>query len=161
MSLQGREGISSNGLYRTPGSSGNLPTGEGYIAPVEGTAEGSVLIDGSLAGFGRVTGPLAIRVEQGRAVGFSGPQAAWLEKKLATPEARNLAELGIGTNDKARLTGVILEDEKIYGTIHVAFGSNATFGGVVQAGVHIDGIILGATLLVDGQVIVRDGQVLV
>jgi leucyl aminopeptidase (aminopeptidase T) len=161
MSLKDRRGISSNGLYRTPGSSGNLPTGEGYIAPVEGTAQGSVVIDGSLAGFGRVSGPLEIRIEQGRAVDFSGPEAAWLEKALPTAETRNLAELGVGTNDKARLSGVILEDEKIYGTIHVAFGSNATFGGTVQAGVHIDGIILGATLLVDGQVIVRNGQVLV
>lgn len=159
MSLAGRSGISSSGLYHTPGSSGNLPTGEAYIAPLEGTAEGSIVIDGSLAGLGVVNGPLEVRIEKGLAAGFSGPDAAWLESRLPTPESRNLGELGIGTNEKARLIGNLLEDEKVYGTIHIAFGSNATFGGAVSAGVHIDGIVLGAVLSVDGRVIVRDGKV--
>ena len=57
LSIRGRKGISSNGLYHVKGSSGNLPTGEAYIAPVEGTAEGVVLVDGSLAEFGVVSGP--------------------------------------------------------------------------------------------------------
>jgi leucyl aminopeptidase (aminopeptidase T) len=159
MSLAGRNGISSSGLYHLPGSSGNLPTGEAYIAPLEGTAEGSIVIDGSLAGLGVVSGPLEVRIEKGLAVGFSGPDAGWLEAKLPSPEARNVGELGIGTNEKARLIGNLLEDEKVYGTIHVAFGTNATFGGTVSAGVHIDGIVLGATLTVDGRVVVAGGKV--
>lgn len=161
MSLEGREGISSNGLYHRPGSSGNLPTGEAYIAPVEGTAQGSVIIDGSLGGLGVVTGPLEVHFDKGLAVDFSGPDADWLRERLSSPQARNLAELGVGTNRKARLIGNLLEDEKVYGTIHIAFGSNATFGGTVSAGVHIDGIILGATLMVDGKVLVRGGEVLI
>jgi leucyl aminopeptidase (aminopeptidase T) len=161
LSLKGRSGISSNGLYLKPGDSGNLPTGEGYIAPVEGSARGSIVVDGSLAGFGKVTGPLEITIEDGKAVSFAGPEAAWLENKLKSAEARNVAELGVGTNDKARLTGIILEDEKVYGTIHIAFGSNNTFGGAVAAGIHIDGIILGAVLTVDGKVLVKDGRVFV
>ncbi|MDL2229786.1 aminopeptidase [Treponema sp. OttesenSCG-928-L16] len=161
LSLKGRNGVSSNGLYLKPGDSGNLPTGEAYIAPVEGSANGSIVVDGSLAGFGKVTGPLEIRIENGLAVEFKGPEAAWLESKLATREARNVAELGIGTNDMARLTGIILEDEKVYGTIHLAFGSNNTFGGNIAAGVHIDGIILNAVLSIDGQLIVKDGKVVV
>ncbi|MFA6506421.1 MAG: hypothetical protein WCT14_09995, partial [Treponemataceae bacterium] len=71
-----------------------------------------------------------------------------------------VAELGIGTNDKATLIGNLLEDEKVYGTVHLAFGSNATFGGTISAGVHIDGIMLNPTLTVDGRVIVRGGKVL-
>jgi leucyl aminopeptidase (aminopeptidase T) len=161
LSIKGRKAISSNGLYHAPGSSGNLPTGEAYIAPVEGIARGSLLIDRSLAEFGVLHGTLEVFIEDGRAVRFAGPDAAWLEKKLATPEARNVGELGIGTNDKAVLSGVILEDEKVYGTVHVAFGSNATFGGTVSAGIHIDGIILNALLSVDGRVVVRDGKVLI
>jgi leucyl aminopeptidase (aminopeptidase T) len=161
LSIKGRTAISSNGLYHTRGASGNLPTGESYIAPLEGTARGSLLIDGSLAEFGVLHGPLTVEIEQGRAVRFSGPDAAWLEKRLATPEARNVGELGLGTNDKAILCGNILEDEKVYGTVHVAFGSNATFGGTVSAGIHIDGIILNALVSVDGRVIVRDGKVIV
>ena len=93
---------------------------------------------------------------------FFGPEAQWLEERLGPgPASRNLGELGLGTNEKARLIGNLLEDEKVYGTAHVAFGSNATFGGTVSAGVHIDGIILGAVVSVDGQVVVRDGKVLI
>jgi len=161
LSIAGRKAVSSNGQYRERGASGNLPTGEAYVAPVEGTAAGRLLIDGSLGELGRVHGPLEVWVEDGRAVRFAGPDAAWLEAKLGpSPEARNIGELGIGTNDKALLSGNLLEDEKVYGTVHVAFGSNATFGGTVSAGVHIDGIMLNAVLSVDGQAIVAGGKLL-
>jgi leucyl aminopeptidase (aminopeptidase T) len=159
LSLAGRRGISSNGLYHRKGESGNLPTGEGYIAPVEGVGEGQLLIDGSLGELGRLRGPLEVWIEGGRAVRFEGPDADWLEARLSVkPEARCIGELGIGTNDKAILSGNLLEDEKVYGTVHVAFGSNATFGGTVSAGVHIDGVMLNAVLSVDGRVLVRDGR---
>jgi leucyl aminopeptidase (aminopeptidase T) len=161
LSIEGRSGISSNGRYGAPGSSGNLPTGEAYIAPVEGSAEGAIVIDGSLAEFGLVDGPLEIEIRQGRAVAFRGPQAAWLEDKLSRhPDARAVAELGIGTNDKAALIGNLLEDEKVYGTVHLAFGSNASFGGAVSAGVHIDGIMTNPTLYVDGRLVAADGKIL-
>ncbi len=161
LSIKGRKAISSNGLYHKAGSSGNLPTGEAYVAPVEGSAHGRLLFDGSLAELGLLHGPLEVVVEDGKAVGFSGPDAAWLEAKLASPEARNVGELGIGTNDKALLSGVVLEDEKVYGTVHVAFGSNATFGGTVSAGIHIDGVMRSCLLIVDGTVVARDGRIVV
>lgn len=159
LSIEGRKGISSNGLYTTPGSFGNLPTGEAYIAPIEGSAEGKVLIDGSLAEYGKVRGPLEVDVRGGLAVAFSGLDAEWLQHILGEGfGGRNLGELGIGTNDKARLTGNILEDEKVYGTVHVAFGTNSGFGGTVSAGVHIDGIILKPNLWVDDRIIVKEGK---
>jgi leucyl aminopeptidase (aminopeptidase T) len=75
------------------------------------------------------------------------------------PNARNLAELGIGTNDKARLTGVILEDEKIYGSVHIAMGSNDTFGGKVAAGVHVDAVMRSPELYLDDILVVKDGKI--
>jgi leucyl aminopeptidase (aminopeptidase T) len=161
MSLEGRSGILSSGVYRGKGESGNLPSGESYIAPVEGTAEGSVFVDGSFAGLGILKTPLKLTFEKGKMIRAEGPDAERLEAMLGeNPLARNLAELGIGTNDKARVTGVILEDEKIYGTVHIALGSNDTFGGTVAAGIHVDGIITKPELLLDGRVIVKDGTVL-
>ncbi len=77
------------------------------------------------------------------------------------PAARNLAELGIGTKDKARVTGVILEDEKIYGTVQIALGSNDTFGVTVAAGIHVDGIITSPGLALDGRGLVKDGKALI
>jgi len=161
MSLEGRPGISSTGIYRNRGESGNLPSGESYIAPVEGTAEGEVLVDGSFAGLGVLSAPLHLVFKKGLLVKAEGPDAGRLEKMLGdNPPARNLAELGIGTNDKARVTGVILEDEKIYGTVHIALGSNDTFGGTVAAGIHVDGIITRPKLFLDGKLVVGEGKVL-
>jgi len=161
MSLRGRKGVASTGLYRERGQSGNLPSGEAYIAPVEGTAVGETVVDGSIAGIGKLSSPVVLRIENGRLMDAEGPAGRSLLALLGdAPEGRNLAELGIGTNDKARLSGVILEDEKVYGTVHLAFGDNSTFGGDTKAGVHIDGIILGPDLYLDGKLVVSGGKVL-
>jgi leucyl aminopeptidase (aminopeptidase T) len=160
MSLEGRSGIVSSGVYRNKGESGNLPSGEAYIAPVEGSAEGTVLIDGSFAGLRVLKTPLKLTFEKGNMVKAEGADAERLEAMLGdNPLARNLGELGIGTNDKARVTGVILEDEKIYGTVHIALGSNDTFGGTAAAGIHVDGIITKPELFLDGRIVVREGKI--
>ena len=75
--------------------------------------------------------------------------------------AKNIAELGIGTNEKALPSGSVLEDEKVMGTVHVAIGDNTTFGGVVKAPLHIDGIIKTPTLAIDGQMIIKKGKNLI
>jgi len=69
-----------------------------------------------------------------------------------------IAELGIGTNPRARVTGHILEDEKAIGTAHLAFGTSASFGGVNVAGVHIDGLLRKPTIDLDGTSLMRDGD---
>ena len=64
----------------------------------------------------------------------------------------------MGTNDKARLTGNVLEDEKILGTVHVAFGASAGIGGTVSVPIHLDVVILDASLEVDGQAVLDGGR---
>ena len=76
-------------------------------------------------------------------------------------DGTNIAELGIGTNEKAILTGEVLEDEKILGTAHVAFGASAAIGGTVQVPVHLDCVVTRPSVEVDGTEIVRDGELLV
>ena len=85
------------------------------------------------------------------------------ERLLATlrsagEQGPNLAELGIGTNEKATLTGNILEDEKILGTVHVAFGASAGIGGTVSVPVHLDCLILEPTLDIDGTRVLDAGR---
>ncbi|ESU33284.1 leucyl aminopeptidase [Bacillus sp. 17376] len=157
-SIAGRNAIPSTGLYLIPGESGNLPSGEAYIAPVEGTASGRILIDGSVAGIGRLDSPLLLTIENGRIVEAKGEAGAKLLEILGDGDGRLLGEFGIGTNDKARITGVVLEDEKVYGTIHVAFGSNNTFGGTLSAGVHIDGVVKKPNIYIDDQMIMENGE---
>jgi leucyl aminopeptidase (aminopeptidase T) len=73
-------------------------------------------------------------------------------------KARNIAELGIGLNPEAMLTGVVIEDEKVEGTIHIALGDNSTFGGTVEVDSHLDGVIKNPTVTVDGEIIIARGK---
>ena len=96
LSIEGRIGIVSSGVYRNRGESGNLPSGEACIAPVEGTAEGTVLVDGSFAGIGVLKAPLKLTFEKGTMTKAEGADAERLEAMLGDNlKARNLAELGI------------------------------------------------------------------
>lgn len=157
-SIENRDGVPSTGMFVKPGQSGNLPSGEAYIAPVEGSASGQLLADGSVAGYGVLAAPLLLTVEQGRLVQAEGDGAKELLEMLGDGDGRWLGEFGIGTNDKARITGVVLEDEKVFGTIHVAFGSNNTFGGQIAAGVHIDIVVKEPDVYLDGRLIMSQGK---
>lgn len=157
-SIENRDGVPSTGMFVEPGQSGNLPSGEAYIAPVEGSASGQLLADGSVAGYGVLAAPLLLTVEQGRLVQAEGDGAKELLEMLGDGDGRWLGEFGIGTNDKARITGVVLEDEKVFGTIHVAFGSNNTFGGQIAAGVHIDIVVKEPDVYLDGRLIMSQGK---
>lgn len=161
-SVAGREGRMSTGHLLTPGAFGNLPSGEAYLAPVEGTAEGELVVNASAAGIGLIEAPLRLTIRQGLLEAAEGPAGRLLLDLLGeAPEARNVAEFGVGSNDCARITGVILEDEKRLGTIHIAFGDNSTFGGKVQAGVHIDTVIKDPTVYLDDTVVLDAGHLLI
>ena len=163
MSLKNRPGVPSPGVYRVPGACGNFPSGEAYIAPVETDAFGTMVVDGSMVGVGKLAEPMIITLEAGRLTNIegadeNGPYADQLEILFERPENGTIAELGIGTNERAILCGVILEDEKLYGTVHVAFGTNASFGGTTKADCHYDGIILNPTLYLDDQLVIYKGE---
>jgi len=164
MPIAGRTAHASSGLFREKGQWGNLPTGEAYLAPLEGQSAGVVVVDGSMAGVGMVRTPIRIRVQRGYATAIEGGEEAAKLRALLEPhgqDAYNVAEFGIGTNDRATLTGVILEDEKVMGTIHIAFGDNKSMGGTVRVASHLDGLVTSPTVLLDGEAIMRDGVLLV
>jgi leucyl aminopeptidase (aminopeptidase T) len=162
-SIEGREGIVDAGELSAAGAFGNLPCGEGFIAPVEGTAEGTLVVDGSIAAVGLVESPVQLTVEGGHLVGATGDEGAQLMELLTPhgPDGTNVAELGIGTNEEAILTGNILEDEKIFGTAHVAFGASAGIGGTVQVPVHLDVVVKEPTVEIDGEAILGGGELLI
>ncbi len=155
--------IPDAGDLTAPGAFGNLPCGEGFIAPIEGTAHGTLVVDGTIAAIGRVSEPVELTVEAGHLTAASGAIGERLMELLTAhgPDGTNVAELGIGTNEKAQLTGKLLEDEKILGTCHVAFGASAAIGGTVQVPVHLDCVVLEPDVSVDGEPLVRGGELLV
>lgn len=163
--IKGIKAISSTGLITQPGSYGNLPSGESYLMPEEGKSFGVFVVDGSMAGIGLIKDkPVTIRVENGYAVEISGGREAQLLQEMIEKvgdQGRNLAELGVGTNYMARITGEILEDEKVAGTVHLALGNNVSMGGTVNVGFHVDGIMTRPTLIVDDTVVLKDGKLLI
>ena len=161
--IAGREVHASTGLFREKGQWGNLPTGEAYLAPVEGVSNGVVVVDGSMAGVGVTCEPIRITVENGYATDITGGAEAAALVKLLEPhgrDGRTVAEFGIGTNDRAKLTGVILEDEKVMGTIHIAFGDNKSMGGSVRVASHLDGLVREPSVWLDDRQIMDQGRFL-
>ncbi len=162
--IAGRRPLASSGLFRERGQYGNLPTGEAYLAPLEGQSTGVVVVDGSMAGVGVVATPIRIVVKNGYATDISGgPEADQLIGLLEPHgrDGRNVAEFGIGTNDRARLSGVVLEDEKVMGTIHIAFGDNKSMGGTVGVPSHLDGVVKQPTVWFDDRRIMDAGRLLI
>lgn len=153
-----------DGLYHHPKDFGNLPAGEVCTGPRPEGSSGVVVFDGSFAGLGLVSHPVKIRFEDGVAVAITGGEEADRLQLLLDahgPGARMLAELGIGTHPTARLTGVVLEDEKISGTVHLALGNNLGFGGDNAVNIHLDGVVMTPTLTSDaGLEVIRDGVLL-
>jgi leucyl aminopeptidase (aminopeptidase T) len=161
LDLAGREAIPDAGELTERGAFGNLPCGEGFISPKDGN--GTLVVDGSMAGIGLADEPVQLVVEGGHLTSARGGQGMAFMELLTEhgDDGTNIAELGVGTNEKAILTGEILEDEKILGSIHVAFGASAGIGGTVQVPVHLDCVVMKPTLELDGEAIVRDGELLI
>lgn len=161
LNLEGRKGVPSPGVYKKPGQCGNLPSGEAYIAPLEDGVNGEMIIDGSMVGIGKLTSPLRVTIKNGKLQKIQGDKKENLSVLLENEPNATVGELGIGTNEAAVLNGVILEDEKVYGTVHIAFGTNTSFGGVNKADCHMDGIILEPTLYFDDRMIIDKGRFVV
>ena len=156
--LTGRHGIADDGDLSAPGAFGNLPCGEGFIAPAGG--EGTVVAR-SIAAVGLTRGhPAALTIDGGHLRAATAPEGERLLAMLREhgENGTNLAELGVGTNDRAQLTGNVLEDEKILGTVHVAFGASIAIGGSISVPIHLDCVVTDATLTVDGTPVLHEGR---
>ncbi len=146
-----REFHKDTGIARDPGDSTNLPAGEVFVAPI--SANGTAIIDVSMAGFDLMSAPLELTFENGSIVSIQGKHAESLEK-LLTPfgaPAKRIAEFAIGMNPRSILSGIIVEDEKAAGTAHIAIGNNAGFGGDNHVELHMDGIIGDVMIYIDGE----------
>ena len=168
---EGRTAFTDDGDFSRPGTGGNLPAGETFLSPVVGSAEGTIVFDGSIAsasGVLRIETPIRVRLENGFVVSIEGgTEARALEETLQeaalrarqyeaegklkrgegdryAKNARHLGELGIGVNRNARITGNMLEDEKVYGTCHFAIGSN--YDEDAPSLIHLDGLVSTPTI---------------
>ncbi len=162
--IQSFAAIASTGLVLEKGKGGNLPSGEAFMAPDEGKVSGRLVIDASIAGIGKLTRPIVIDIVDGSAVNFSGGEEADRFRKMLAEygdDAFRVAELGVGSNDAAIITGNILEDEKVFGTIHIAFGNNIGMGGTNNVSIHCDGVVTKPNMWLDNKQIIKNGNWLI
>jgi leucyl aminopeptidase (aminopeptidase T) len=163
LSIEGRSGLPDAGELGEPGAFGNLPCGEGFISPREDVGDGRLVVDGTIASIGIPREPVELELSGGSLVAAGGEEGRRLMELLTVhgPEATHVAELGVGTNEKAVLSGELLEDEKILGTVHLAFGASAAIGGAIQVPVHLDCVVMEPDLTIDGEPVVGGGRLLV
>ena len=163
-SAEGRRG---NHLYCMveKGEFSTLPTVEANVSPLEGTANGIIVADGSIpyVGIGVLEEPVTLKVENGRIVKITGgKQAEMLKNDLAEkndPNVYNIAEHGVGLNPKCHFCGFMLEDEGVYGSCHIGIGTSTNLGGTVKASCHYDVIMKNGTINADGKLLMENGIV--
>lgn len=167
-SLAGREGLYIAGKAMRWESLGMcscaFPDGEAVIAPIEGSGNGVVVFDTTAHAVGRLTQPLRLTIRDGVVVGIDGgPEATRWRQILETQNDENSwkfpAEIAIGLNPKAQVTGSLREDKKLLGSCHMAVGTNADFGGTVRAKVHMDALMRYPTIRMDDVLVVEEGKV--
>ncbi len=154
------------GYILKKGSYNNLPAGETMMAPLEGTMNGKIVFEKSFSNIGLIKDQIIAEVESGFAKKISGGKSAEKLKKILVstknPAVYNIAELGIGTNYAAKITGCFLEDEKVFQTAHFALGNNTAFNGLIYAPLHLDGLIIKPTIIIDDKkVIMKDGKLMI
>jgi leucyl aminopeptidase (aminopeptidase T) len=186
--LRGRAAKFDDGNFSTPGLGGNLPAGETFISPENGTAQGRIVFDGSISvneGDIVINTPIECIVDSGFVRDIrGGEEAARLLRTIEAAErnareferdgklpsgsgevyarnARNIGELGIGLNPAARITGKMLEDEKAFRTCHFAIGQN--YDEDAPSLIHLDGLVKNPTItatFADGskRLIEKDGE---
>lgn len=162
-SAAGRRGNALTGIVGR-GEFAPVPTIEANVSPLEGTANGIIVANASIPyiGIGLLKSNVIAHVKDGLITSIEGgEEASVLRKDLADkddPNVYNIAELGIGINPECRFSGFMLEDEGVYGSVHIGIGTSITLGGTVKAKCHYDLIMTEATITVDGKVLLDNGQ---
>jgi leucyl aminopeptidase (aminopeptidase T) len=149
------------GVCRNPGEVSAFPGGEVSFPPIEGGTQGTMVFERVMTDLGPLDEPIAVEVVDGLAVSIEGGTRAHELRQLVdgVEGATNIGELGIGINDRARITDDITESKKRIGTAHMALGDSAGgYGGVVDCPLHLDGLMLDVTITIDGETIVDGGR---
>ena len=160
-SVNGRNWLPDTGIISKKGTCTNLPAGEVFVSPLEGSFNGKIVLDifkhegETYAARGSL-----IEVKNGKVVSCSDKPSKVNSYFKNIKNADNIAEFGIGTNYKAKIIGNILQDEKVLGTCHVAFGNNSSIGGKVYSKLHLDTVLQKPTIIVDDVVLMKGGKFL-
>ena len=160
----GRKPIMDLGYADTPGS--HMMTGQIGWSPNFESINGTIVFDGSISPIGILKEPVRLTIKKGEVVKIEGGKEAieyekWL-KSFNHPQMLKLAHVCYGFNPGARLTGVMIEDERIWGATEWGIGNVGPFlvPGGISGPSHSDGICLNSSVWLDGVQIMDKGQLL-
>tara|TARA_A100001015_G_scaffold301762_1_gene389056 strand:+ start:403 stop:1365 length:963 start_codon:yes stop_codon:yes gene_type:complete len=166
--LSGRLANSCPGHVMEKGSLGSPPDVEANISPIENQSNGFLTINGSIANeeIGLLNKPVYLIIKNGKIAQIKSDSKKinnLLKKTFYKfgPKSKVLAEIGIGLNKKAKLTGHMLTDEGSYGCIHFGFGSNFSVGGKNKVDFHLDFITKKHSLYIDEKLIIKKGKIVI
>lgn len=166
MEIGGLRNYINTGFLDNQGMCGFAPTGQNCTGVIPGTANGKVVVDASISVLKQpLQEPIYMTFKDGMLIDIRGGVEAQQYKKLIEaendPKVYNLAEVGTGNNPRAIISANALEDERYYGSAHIAIGSNASFGGDIRCEWHSDAIFYDATIEIDGEIIMENGKFLI
>jgi hypothetical protein len=154
----------------------NIPSGETFILPRPRSAQGTVAITGSIPGYVIGKGEyLLLKVDKGRITEVSGHPdelaaagrnlffSNYATRQLRSKNVTQFCEIGFGVNRAISVFhGLPIFDEKMYGTIHLAFGRNDQLGGKIKGYAHHDLVLRDVTVYSDAfeTPMVSNGEIL-
>lgn len=139
---------------------------EVYIAPIENSCTGTLILDASIGYLGLIQNPIKITFNKGRIISATskGDDADKFLKYIESFKDKTMykpGEFGIGLNRKSKCRGICyIEDESVYSTFHIGMGRNLTLGGKQVASGHFDIITNKPTIYADNTLIMKDGELL-
>jgi 2,5-dihydroxypyridine 5,6-dioxygenase len=164
MDLTGRKGNAHTGIARKSGQFTTVPNIESSTSPVEGKSEGILVGDGSIPYYdiGVLKEPIYMTVKEGMVTDIKGgAQAQTISGMMAAqedPNVYNIAQLAFGLNPLCKMSGVMLDDEGVYGTAHIGIGTSTMLGGKIKTKMHFDVLMWKPTLELDGKVVLKTGE---
>ena len=167
MDLTGRKGNAHTGIARKSGQFTTVPNIESSTSPVEGKSEGLLVGDGSIPYYdiGVLKEPIYMTVKGGMVTDIKGgSQAETISGMMAAqedPNVYNIAQLAFGLNPLCKMSGVMLDDEGVYGTAHIGIGTSTMLGGKIKTKMHFDVLMWKPTLELDGKVVLKTGEWLI
>lgn len=156
--LAPRQSILGDGMVTDDGEVDYYPGVQVSIAPIEETINGKIVVDASDNVQGVVREPYTMQIENGVIKAIEGGLEAnkmrtWL-KTRNDETIYHLCHFTVGLNPKAGITGNMIEDERLLGSVDFGFGNqDPKFGGTVGLSpYHMDVVLASPTIYLDGKI---------
>ncbi len=157
-----RPTIIGDGMVTKDGEVDYFPGVQVNIAPIEESINGKIVIDASDNVQGVLKDPYSFTIEKGAITNVEGGLEAnvmrnWLESRN-DPVIYKLCHFTIGLNPKAGISGNMIEDERLLGSVDFGFGSQGKDfqGNVGLSPYHMDIILRSPTVILDGKIMIEN-----